>query len=123
MPTKKQDEQPKNTEAVVQKKENITKNKPAYIKIVKILRRPVVTEKSALHEKDNNEYMFRVDLKATKPEVRKAIKELYGVDIESVNTIIRKGKKIRFGKIEGQRSDEKIAIVKLKAGQSINIYK
>ncbi len=123
MPTKKQDEQPKNTEAIVQKKENITKNKPAYIKIVKILRRPVVTEKSALHEKDNNEYMFRVDLKATKPEVRKAIKELYGVDIESVNTIIRKGKKIRFGKIEGQRSDEKIAIVKLKAGQSINIYK
>lgn len=123
MPTKKQDEQPKNTEAIVQKKENITKNKPAYIKIVKILRRPMVTEKSALHEKDNNEYMFRVDLKATKPEVRKAIKELYGVDIESVNTIIRKGKKIRFGKIEGQRSDEKIAIVKLKAGQSINIYK
>ena len=123
MPTKKQDEQPKNTEAVVQKKENITKNKPAYIKIVKILRRPMVTEKSALHEKDNNEYMFRVDLKATKPEVRKAIKELYGVDVESVNTIIRKGKKIRFGKIEGQRSDEKIAIVKLKAGQSINIYK
>ncbi|HOC96196.1 MAG TPA: 50S ribosomal protein L23 [bacterium] len=123
MPTKKQDEQPKNTEAIVQKKENITKNKPAYIKVVKILRRPVVTEKSALHEKDNNEYMFRVDLKATKPEVRKAIKELYGVDIESVNTIIRKGKKIRFGKIEGQRSDEKIAIVKLKAGQSINIYK
>lgn len=123
MPTKKQDEQPKNTEAVVQKKENITKNKPAYIKIVKILRRPMVTEKSALHEKDNNEYMFRVDLKATKPEVRKAIKELYGVDVESVNTIIRKGKKIRFGKIEGQRSDEKIAIIKLKAGQSINIYK
>jgi len=123
MPTKKQDEQPKNTEAIVQKKENITKNKPAYIKVVKILRRPVVTEKSALHEKDNNEYMFRVDLKATKPEVRKAIKELYGVDVESVNTIIRKGKKIRFGKIEGQRSDEKIAIVKLKAGQSINIYK
>jgi len=123
MPTKKQDEQPKNTEAIVQKKENITKNKPAYIKVVKILRRPVVTEKSALHEKDNNEYMFRVDLKATKPEVRKAIKELYGVDIESVNTIIRKGKKIRFGKIEGQRSDEKIAIIKLKAGQSINIYK
>jgi len=123
MPTKKQDEQPKNTEAVVQKKENITKNKPAYIKIVKILRRPMVTEKSALHEKDNNEYMFRVDLKATKPEVRRAIKELYGVDVESVNTIIRKGKKIRFGKIEGQRSDEKIAIVKLKAGQSINIYK
>ncbi|MBP8689055.1 50S ribosomal protein L23 [Patescibacteria group bacterium] len=123
MPTKKQDEQPKNTEAVVQKKENITKNKPAYIKIVKILRRPMVTEKSALHEKDNNEYMFRVDLKATKPEVRRAIKELYGVDVESVNTIIRKGKKIRFGKIEGQRSDEKIAIIKLKAGQSINIYK
>jgi len=123
MPTKKQDEQPKNTEAIVQKKENITKNKPAYIKIVKILRRPMVTEKSALHEKDNNEYMFRVDLKATKPEVRRAIKELYGVDVESVNTIIRKGKKIRFGKIEGQRSDEKIAIIKLKAGQSINIYK
>ncbi len=123
MPTKKKEEQPKNTEAVVQKKENITKNKPAYIKIVKILRRPMVTEKSALHEKDNNEYMFRVDLKATKPEVRRAIKELYGVDVESVNTIIRKGKKIRFGKIEGQRSDEKIAIIKLKAGQSINIYK
>lgn len=122
MPTKKE-EQPKNNEQVVEKKENIAKNKAVYIKISKILIKPVVTEKTAIHEKNNNEYAFKVNMKTTKVEVRKAIKELYGVEVESVNTIIRKGKPIRFGKTTGVRSDEKIAIVKVKAGQSINVFK
>lgn len=122
MPTKNE-EQLKENKTVAPKKENISKNKPVYIKISKVLKRPMVTEKTALHEKDNNEYFFRVNLKTTKIEVKKAIKELYGVDVESVNTIIRKGKAIRFGKTTGSRSDEKIAIVKIKSGQSINVFK
>lgn len=122
MPTKKE-EQLKENEVVAPKKENITKNKPVYIKIAKVLKKPMITEKTALHEKDNNEYFFKVDPKTTKIEIKKAIKELYGVEIESVNTIVRKGKPIRFGKVMGTRSDEKIAIIKLKAGQSINVFK
>lgn len=122
MPTKKE-EQPKDNEQVVPKKEDVTKNKPIYIKIGKILKKPVITEKSAIHEKDNNEYVFKVTYKTTKVEIKKAIEELYGVKVESVNTMIRKGKPIRFGKVMGARSDEKIAIVKIKAGQSINVFK
>ena len=122
MPTKKE-EQLKDNEQVVEKKDNTVKNKAVYIKISKVLRKPVITEKTAIHEKNNNEYVFKVNMKTTKVEVKKAIKELYGVDVESVNTIIRKGKPIRFGKTVGARSDEKIAIVKVKAGQSINVFK
>ena len=111
----------KKTESKKEVKED-KKDKPSFIKIARVLKKPVITEKSAFLSKNNNEYVFKVKLNFTKVEVRKAIEELYNVKVESVNTIIRKGKAVRFGKTNGTRSDEKIAIVKIKKGQSINIY-
>ncbi len=91
--------------------------------VIKLLKKPVVTEKSALLGQNNNEYVFKVDINADKANIKKVITDLYNVEVESVNTIVRKGKEVRFGKTFGKRSDEKIAIVKIKKGQTINIIK
>lgn len=126
MPTKKE-EQPKEDKVLTpqsqEKKELVNKTKATFISVAKVLRKPVISEKSANLSKDNNEYVFKVNVKSNKLEIRKSIQELYNVKVESVNTIIRKGKAIRFGKTKGVRSDEKIAIVKVKAGQDINVFK
>ena len=129
MSTKKE-EQPKEENSLVEAqpkvekaKEALKKNKSYFIKVAKVLKSPVVTEKSAMLSKNNNEYVFKVNVKSTKTEIKKSIEELYGVKVESVNTIIRKGKSIRFGKTVGTRSDEKFAIIKVKQGQDINVFK
>ncbi len=81
---------------------------------------PLITEKATLAA-EHNQVMFRVPLKATKPEIKKAIEALFKVDVTAVNTLITKGKKKRFRGRMGQRSDVKKAIVTLAAGQSIDV--
>ena len=98
-----------------------TKKASFVTNVIKLLKKPVVTEKSAFLGQNNNEYLFKVDMNADKKNIKKVISDLYDVKVESVNTIIRKGKELRFGKTSGRRSDEKIAIIKIKKGQTINI--
>lgn len=118
MPKKTEETIKTNTEVA-----NVAKKASFVTNVVKLLKKPVVTEKSAMLGQNNNEYVFKVDMNADKGNIKKVITDLYNVKVESVNTIIRKGKEVRFGKIAGRRSDEKIAIVKIKAGQTINIFK
>ncbi len=74
---------------------------------------PVITEKavSMLPEK---KYTFRVDSRANKIEIAKAVEEIFGVKVAKVNTISMKGRKRRMGRNEGYTSDWKKAIVTLK---------
>ena len=81
---------------------------------------PIVTEKSTMAS-ENNQVVFRVADKATKPEIRAAVEALFKVKVKSVNTLVRKGKLKRFrGTIGRQRSFKK-AIVTLEAGHSIDV--
>ena len=64
-------------------------------------------------------YVFVVDKKANKPEVRKAVESLYGVKVSSVNILNAKGKQKRLGKTMGRVSGFKKAIVTLKKGEKI----
>ena len=81
---------------------------------------PIVTEKSTMAS-ENNQVVFRVADKATKPEIRAAVEALFKVKVKSVNTLVRKGKMKRFrGTIGRQRSFKK-AIVTLEAGHSIDV--
>ena len=57
-----------------------------------------------------------------KPEIKRAVQELFDVDVLSVNTMYRKGKKKRFGYVLGQQSTRKIAIVTLQEGQTIEAF-
>ncbi|GAB5508565.1 MAG: 50S ribosomal protein L23 [Rhizobiaceae bacterium] len=81
---------------------------------------PVVTEKSTLAS-ENNQVVFNVSRKATKPEIKAAIEALFSVKVTGVNTLLRKGKVKRFRGTVGRQSDVKKAVVTLAEGQSIDI--
>jgi large subunit ribosomal protein L23 len=70
---------------------------------------------------ENNQVIFHVPLKATKPEIKQAVEELFKVKVKAVNTLRRKGKVKRFRGIKGRQSDEKKAIVTLAEGYSIDV--
>jgi large subunit ribosomal protein L23 len=84
-----------------------------------VIRNPVITEKAtALSEK--GQFVFRVAIDASKPEIKAAIEGLFGVTVVGVNTLVQKGKTKRFRGRPGKRSDMKKAFVTLAAGQSID---
>jgi large subunit ribosomal protein L23 len=84
---------------------------------------PVVSEKSyALMEA--GVYTFNVRTDATKPQVRAAVQEIFGVKVDKVNTLNRQGKRKRNRKTftYGKRPDTKRAIVTLAAGETIDLF-
>jgi large subunit ribosomal protein L23 len=88
-----------------------------------VLIRPVVSEKTyALMDKGT--YVFVVDPRATKVDVRNAVEQAFNVKVVNVNTLNRRGKSTlnrRFN-IRGQRPSSKRAFVTLAEGQSINLF-
>lgn len=80
-----------------------------------IIKRPVLTEKSydLLPAKT---YTFEVALTATKPQIRDAVEEVFGVDVESVRTVRGKGKIKRQGRTQGRTPRVKKAYVTLTPG-------
>lgn len=89
--------------------------------ISRVLIKPIMTEKTSRQE-INNQYTFLVDLKASKVNIKQAIKKFYNVDTVSINTLILKGKEKRHGKFVGKRSDKKKAIITLAEGQVLPIW-
>jgi len=81
-----------------------------------IILKPIITEASmigAANEDGKRKYTFKVALGSTKPEIAWAVKELFKVDVEKVNTINMSGKKRRYGRYEGYTSKWKKAVVTL----------
>ncbi|MBN2166695.1 MAG: 50S ribosomal protein L23 [Marinilabiliaceae bacterium] len=93
---------------------------------MKIIIKPIVTEKQTAHSEKLNRYGFMVAKTANKLQIKKAVEDLYNVTVESVNTIITPGKnKTRFTKsgiIEGRVYAAKKALVTLKDGDTIDFY-
>ncbi len=87
-----------------------------------IIQKPLVTERSMQLRDDESKYAFRVHPRATKPEIRKAVEELFNVRVVSVTTANVLGKTKRMGRYVGRRSNWKKAIVKVAEGQKIEIY-
>ena len=81
---------------------------------------PAITEKSTLVS-DNNQVVFNVAKKASKPEIKAAVEALFGVKVTAVNTLLRKGKVKRFRGLVGKQKDVKKAVVTLAEGQSIDV--
>jgi large subunit ribosomal protein L23 len=82
---------------------------------------PLRSEKSAAAQANENKYEFVVAKKANKEEIKRAVEEIYKVKVEKVNTMNVMGKWKRVRLIEGRKSDWKKAVVKLKAGETIEI--
>ena len=88
-----------------------------------VLVRPILTEKSTGDDiLGQNTYVFEVRLSSTKQDVKTAIESFYDVDVDTVRTLIVRGKKKRFGKFTGKRSNWKKAYVTLSAGSSIDVF-
>jgi large subunit ribosomal protein L23 len=85
-----------------------------------IIRGPVVTEKSTQGSM-YNQVTFVVDRGATKPEIKKAVEELFKVKVTAVNTLNQAGKVKRFRGRLGQRNAVKKAIVTLEEGHMIDV--
>ena len=81
--------------------------------------RPIVTEKTSVAMQDRGEYVFEVAPDASKPAIRKAIEQLFGVKVTDVWTSNQRGKVRRVGKSAGQRPNWKKAIVTLREGDRI----
>jgi large subunit ribosomal protein L23 len=89
-------------------------------KLMKIILAPCVSEKSVSVRVDR-QYVFRVRNEATKPEIARAIKLLFNVEVDEVRVINVKGKGRTFSNIKGRRKDWKKAFVTVKEGQTINL--
>lgn len=85
-----------------------------------IIRRPVITEK-AMKGSEHNQVVFEVSLDATKPQIKKAVETVFGVKVESVNTLRQMGKQKLFRGRKGVRSETKKAIITLAEGQTIDV--
>ena len=88
-----------------------------------VLLRPVVSEKT-YGLMDRNVYVFVVDPRTTKIEIRRAVEEAFGVKVDNVNTLNRKGKTTRNRRTNtpGERPDTKRAFVTLHAGDKIDLF-
>lgn len=88
-------------------------------RLLKVLLAPHISEKSA-YAAEVNQYVFKVEPTATKPEVKAAVESLFNVKVQSVNMINLKGKtKVFKGRI-GKRNGVRKAIVRLVEGQEID---
>ena len=86
-----------------------------------VLLRPIITEKTTVLT-GLDKYVFEVDIRANKNQVKEAIQTAFSVRVAEVNTLIMKGKPKRFGRKTTLRPDWKKAIVTLVHGDKIELF-
>ncbi len=90
-------------------------------KYLDTIKAPVITEKGSRLAQDEGKYLFKVDPKATKSEIKEAVEKIFKVKVDSISTINVKPKKKRVGRYAGMSNKYKKAIVKLAEGQTIDL--
>jgi large subunit ribosomal protein L23 len=92
--------------------------KPLY----RIIRQPLVTEKTSLQKEAGRVVAFEVSIDANKIEIKQAVEKAFDVKVENVNTVLVAGKVKRVGRNFGKRSNWKKAYVTLAEGNSIDFF-
>jgi large subunit ribosomal protein L23 len=82
---------------------------------------PIVSEKTYA-EAEKGKYTFVVAPGSTKPDIRRAVEQIWNVRVRSVNTLHRRGKSVRRRFVRGTRSDSRRAVVTLAEGEKIAIF-
>ena len=85
-----------------------------------IIKAPIITEKSANVAANEKTYVFKVDVKANKSQIKDAIEKIFNVKVEKVNTVNVHAKKKRVGRYTGMTNKYKKAIVTLANGNKID---
>ena len=99
---------------------NRTSKAPSQERMYQVIRRPHISEKSAMAADKHQQITFEVARDANKSEIKAAVEKLFDVKVDEVKTSIVKGKTKRFGKNMGKRSDWKKASVRLAEGHDID---
>ena len=86
-----------------------------------IIKAPIITEKSANIASNERTYVFKVDVKANKSQIKDAIEKIFNVKVERVNTVNVHPKKKRVGRYAGMTNKYKKAIVTLVNGNKIDL--
>jgi len=86
-----------------------------------IVKRPIITEESTIQQQTRNQYVFQVDPRANKHQIRDAVEQMFQVHVLSVNTMNYVGKERRRGRTTGRRPHWKKAIVTLRPGDAIDL--
>ncbi|MFC3152116.1 50S ribosomal protein L23 [Litoribrevibacter euphylliae] len=89
-------------------------------RVFKVLLGPHVSEKASVVAEKNQQVVFKVAPDATKPEIKKAVEQLFDVKVESVQVLNQKGKTKRTARGLGKRSDSRKAYVRLAEGSDID---
>jgi large subunit ribosomal protein L23 len=89
--------------------------------VYEVIMRPLVTEKSTV-AMEQNAYTFAVARDANKPEIQRAVEELFGVHVKNVRTMRFAGKQRRLGRFVGRRAGWKKAVVTLHDGETIEVF-
>ena len=96
------------------------------MKLSDVLIRPVLSEKVNKQTEKFNRYTFVVDRKANKLEIKKAVEEFYGIQVENVNTLVMpskaKSRNTKSGIVSGRKPAKKKAIVTVAEGEAIDLY-
>ena len=88
----------------------------------KIIRRPLITEKSTRQKEEGRQYVFEVHRDANKIEIQSAVEQLFKVTVLQVRTSNVLGKVKRLGRRYGKKPDWKKAIITLKEGDRIDFF-
>ncbi len=88
----------------------------------RIVRRPLITEKSTLQKEMHNQLAFEVDRRANKIEIKKAVERIFKVRVKDVRTMNYRGKQKRLGRTVGRKPHWKKAIVTLQPGEKIEFF-
>ena len=87
-----------------------------------IIQRPLITEKASDLQEKGRVVVFEVNRDANKIEIKQAVEKAFEVKVDKVNTVVIAGKKKRFGRNIGKRSNYKKAYVTLTEGSKIDFF-
>ena len=93
--------------------------------LYEVLRRPIITEKSNYQSGKLNQYVFEVDPKATKAQIKEAVEALFDVNVVRVNVLVapaKQSRRARSRRVLLRQSRYKKAVVTLAQGSSIDIF-
>ena len=96
------------------------------MKPAEVLVKPILTEKANAQQEKLRRYAFRVNRKANKLEIKKAVEDFYGIQVTEVNTLVMpskaKSRNTKAGIVTGRKPAKKKAIVTIAEGETIDLY-
>jgi large subunit ribosomal protein L23 len=88
-----------------------------------VLIKPLLTEKSSVETENTNRYVFQVQKKANKHQIKQAVEKLFDVKVVRVNTAVMPGKMKRFGRFLKKTNLTKKAYIQIQDGQKLDLFK